>query len=117
MPDRTNRILLCAVLLSLSLCILAWLFEIRLLLILPSLPFFCVQLLLCRVTRRGWLRAVPFLCVAVFGLTGAWICLSARGWDTLLGLLMLFASISPVAGCALGWAAYGLTYSRRRRKE
>lgn len=117
MPDRTNHILLCTFLLSLSLCILAWLFEIRLLLVLPALPFFCVQLLLCRVTRRGWLRAMPILCVALFCLTGAGLCLFGRSWDTLLGLIMLFASISLAVGCALGWAVYGLTHSRLKRKE
>ena len=97
---RTDKILLVLFLVSIPLCIFSWLFDIRLMLVLPFLPLFCLQLLICRRTGKRLLRLIPFGLVLLWAGFGGLILLLASGWDELLGLIMLFSSIAPAAGCA-----------------
>jgi len=116
MKHKNDRYLAAAAVLSLPLCLWAWFFDIRLLLVLPAVPALCIQLLLCRRTGQFLLRLIPLVLVALFAGTGALILFLSSGWDGLLGLIMLFASIAPAAGILLAWGGYAL-YSRRLRKE
>ena len=108
MKNRWNLLLTVLTILSVPLCFLAWIVDIRLLLFLPALPAFCLQILLCRKTRRYVLWAIPLLCVALFCLSGAWITQINPGLDGILGVIMMFASISPAVGCVLALAGWGL---------
>ena len=74
----------------------------------PVIPAFCFQLLLCRNIKRKWVAALP----AVLLIGWCLLCLIQMfintGWDALGWAIFLALSAAPAAGCALGWAAYGL---------
>lgn len=121
MKNRTDQILLAIFLLSFPLYIFIvlsylefipidfplWSFSIRawLALTFAAVPVFCLQLLLCRKTRR-WIAAVPALVIVGAALWFAYGFLTATGWDTLGWGIMLLLSIAPAVGCVLAWAAF-----------
>lgn len=78
-----------------------------------AVPAFCLQLLMCRRTRRR-VAAIPAL--VIMGAAAFFACgyLTARGWDSLFWGVLMLLSIAPAAGCALGWAVYGLGRVCRR---
>jgi len=102
----TDKILLALFCISVPLCVGAWFFDLRLLLILPALPLFCLQLLVCRKTAKRRLRLIPLSLVLLWAGCGGAILLLTSGWDQVLGLIMLWASISPAVGCVLGWLVW-----------
>lgn len=106
MKDRQNRLLLLVFLLSLALCVWAWLFDIRLILFLPVIPAFCLTLLLCRTIRWLVVQFLPLLLIIGIALLAACGWLTATGWGILL--------IAPVSGCILAWAVYGLRKCYKR---
>lgn len=71
-----------------------------------AVPVFCLQLLLCRRTRR-WIAAIPALVIVGAALWFAFGWLTATGWDTLGWAILFWLSIAPAAGCALAWAVFG----------
>ena len=133
MKNRTDRVLLALLLLSLPLAVLLfsvylellpvhpmtwpyWVQELHAYLAFgfPAVPFFCLQLLLCRRTRRrtallpaGGVIAAALVCVRGY--------CTASGWDTLGWLILLLLTAAPAAGCALAWAVWGL--GRRGRSH
>lgn len=109
MKDRVNPCLLGGFILSLALCVWAWFYDIRLILFLPAIPFFCIQLLLCRMARSRLSRLVPIALDLLMAAVGALLCLLGRSWDTLLGLILLCAAIAPAVGCLLGWLAHWMS--------
>ena len=122
MKNRTDTILLAVFLLSLTayaLILLTYLeiipvdfplelFSLRawLALTFSAVPAFCLQLLLCRKTRR-WVAAVPVLVIVGAALLFTYGFFTATGWDTLGWGILLLLSIAPAAGCVLAWAVYG----------
>ncbi len=78
-----------------------------------AVPTFCLQLLLCRRTRR-WIAVLLALAItgAVLFLTYGFF--TATGWDNLGYALLLFWSIAPAAGCVLAWAVYGFRQLYKR---
>ena len=71
-----------------------------------AVPAFCLQLLLCRGSRR-WAALLPGLGTAGAALWCAYGYFTTTGWDTLGWGILLLLSIAPAAGCALAWAVYG----------
>ena len=115
MKKHTDRILLAVLLLSLALCAAAWFFDIRLLLFLPAVPAFCLQLLLCRLGRWKWLRAVPALLVAAMAVLGVYYGQQPGLGVSLFGVILLLTAISPAVGCILGWGVWGAQRLRAGR--
>ena len=115
--NRVNLALLAVMLLSAALCVGFWFWDITWLLYLPAIPFFCLQLLLCRMERWKPLRAAPLVLLAAVALWGGWICLTWSGWDALLGVILLLGAISPAVGSVLAWAVWGFLQFRKRRKS
>ena len=129
MKNRTDKLLLTVTPLSLAVCLLLargffqgihwvwpdWAGECYgyLTLTLPALPVFCLQLLLCRRSRR-WVAALPGVVLLGGVLCFSWGFLTATGWDTLGWGILLVLSLPPAAGCALAWMVYGL---RRRAQK
>ena len=78
-------------------------------------PAFCLQLLLCRTTRKR-IAVIPpaLLILGVLLMTVGYF--NASGWDGLGWLVLLLLCIAPAAGFLLAWAAYGGTvlYQRSR---
>ena len=101
MKDRQNRLLLLVFLLSVALCVWAWLFDIRLILFLPVIPSFCLTLLLCRTIRWLVVQFLPLLLIIGIALLAACGWLTATGWDSLAWAILLFGSIAPAVGCIL----------------
>ena len=117
MKNRTNLILLSVFLLSVLVCIGSQYVDVTLILFLPAIPMFCLQWLLCRVSRRFWVRILPALPSVVLGLMALFYLLRDSGWDRLAALILGAAAIAPTVGCLLGWCAWGIPILRRRRKE
>ena len=117
MKNKWNRLLLAGCILSAVLCAVVWSLNIGLILYLSVVPFFCLQLLLCRVTRRCWLRAIPEVPVVVLLLMAGFYFFRDSGWDRLAALVFGLAAIAPTVGCLLGWGVWGVPILRRRRKE
>ncbi len=131
MKNRTDKILLAVFLLSLTFYVFvlprlfesialdspAWMYTLHpwLSMTFHAIPAFCLQLLLCRRTRR-WIAALPALAVIGTALWSTYGFFTSTGWDTLgYGVIMLLCA-APAVGCALAWAAYGLhrLYMQRR---
>ena len=119
MKDRQNQLLLAGGILSAALCVTAWNMDIILAVHVVALPFFCVQLLLCRVSaqRRRWLRAIPAVPIVLWLLLAGFYFLRDSGCDRLAALVFALMAIAPGAGCLLGWAAWGIPILRRRRRK
>ena len=67
---------------------------------------FCAQLLLCRVTHRGWLRAVPALPAAVLLILAAYLFVRDDGWDRLGALVFALIGAVYATGVFFGWVAF-----------
>ena len=70
-----------------------------------AVPAFCLQLLLCRKTRR-WIAAIPGLAVIGLALWAAYGCVASTGWDTLGYAILMQLSAAPAVGCILAWSIY-----------
>lgn len=105
--NRTNHILLAVFLLSLALCVGFWFWDITWLLFLPTLPVFCLQLLLCRMGRWRFLAAVPLLLAATMAGLGFYYAQQPGFGAGVFGLILLLGAISPAAGAVLAWAVWG----------
>ena len=83
-----------------------------------AVPFFALQLLLCRLTRWKKLPALllTLLMVGLLAVCG-FAFLSATGWNKLGWGVLLIASIAPVAGCLLAWMVYGCDYLDQRKNR
>ena len=106
--NRTDFILLAVFLLSAALCVGFWFWNIAWLLFLPAVPFFCFQMLLCRMDRWKLLRAVPLILVAAMAAFGFYYGQQSGLGESLFGVILLLGSISPAVGAVLAWAAWGL---------
>ena len=107
MKNKLNVALLLVWIASAAACVAGVLFLFDLWwLALPAVPSFCSQLLLCRVSDRRWVRALPALvCGAV--LASAGLCVAHGGqWGSLEGLLLTFAGAAGVTGVVFGWVAF-----------
>lgn len=132
MKNRTDRILLAVFLLSLALYAAllwetgtgalypypTWFHALGpyLLLGFLAVPFFSLQLLLCRGVRRRWPAFLPPALVIAAALVCALGFFTATGWDALGWLMLLLGCIAPAAGCALAWMAYGVQALRKGGK-
>ena len=106
--NRTDFILLAVFLLSVALGVGFWFWNITWLLFLPALPFFCFQMLLCRMGRWKFLRAVPLGLAAAMAALGFYYGQQPGLGESLFGVILLLGSISPAVGAVLAWAAWGL---------
>ena len=77
-------------------------------------PCFCLQLLVCRTAKKAAARLIPvFLLLGVADLFAVGF-FAATGWDTLGWGILLLLCIAPAAGCAAGWAVYGIQWGAKR---
>jgi len=117
MRDKFNCLLLAGCILSAVLCAVVWNIDLILVLYLTAVPFFCLQLLLCRVTRRQWLRALPAAPIGLLLIMAGVYFIRDSGWDRLAALVFGLAAIAPAVGCMLGWGVWAIPILRRRRRE
>ena len=117
MKNRLNITLLALWAVTTVFCVVNWLHFLDLPgFVLPVVPAFCSQLLMCRVTRNGWLRALPALPVPVLLGIAAYYLIWGSGWDALAALIFGFAAIAPAVGVGIGWAVWGLWLWRKKRR-
>ncbi len=74
----------------------------------PALPFFCLQLLMCRVGRKNWVKALPLILVLAFAFAAFLGLCMASGWDTLGWMILLILCAAPAAGCIIALLPYWL---------
>ena len=117
MKNRVDIWLAAGAILSAAACIPAWLVEIRLLLILPGICLFCLELLICRRTSTLSSRLLPLGVDAAAAVVGWSIMTTARNWDSLFGVILLLASISPAVGILLAWGGHALYVRMSKNKE
>ncbi|MBQ3556787.1 MAG: hypothetical protein IJA11_03200 [Oscillospiraceae bacterium] len=118
MKNRLNIALLTIWFVGAVVCVVNWLTFINIpSFILPVIPAFCIQLLLCRVTKNGWLRALPVLPVlGLLGIAGFYF-VRDSGWDRLAALIFAIAAIAPAVGTAAGWLVWWLTGRKKRNSS
>ena len=115
MKKDLNRFLLFAALFFLGLSVVAFWVDIRGLLFLPGCALFCFQLLACQMTNGWGGRLAPLAALLLWAGCGLLIAVYEPGWDGLLGVIMLYASIAPAVGIVLAWIVHGIT--RRSAKK
>ena len=115
MKNRLNVALLAIWLVSTVVCIANWMTFLDLpSFFLPFIPAFCSQLLLCRLTKNGWLRALPSLPVlALLGMAGFYF-VRESGWDRLAALIFALYAIAPAVGVGIGWLTWWLTGRKKQ---
>ena len=106
--NRVTQMLLAVFLLSAALCVGSWFWDITWLLYLPAIPFFCLQLLLCRMERPKPLRAVPLVLAAAMAALGFFFAQQPGFGESLFGVILLLGAISPAVGSILAWAVWSL---------
>lgn len=118
MKNRLNIALLIVWFISTVFCVINWLTFLDIpSFILPVIPAFCSQLLLCRLTGNGWLRALPVLPVlGLLGIAGFYF-VRDSGWDRLAALIFGLADIAPAVGMILGWLVWWLTNQKKRNSS
>ncbi len=84
----------------------------RLALIFPVVPFFCLQMHLCRCGKGKWVRCAPLLVIGIAVLLCGMAFLISDGWDSLGWLIMLLMCIAPAVGCGLGFLAHWIVQKR-----
>jgi len=112
--DKSNLLLTMLMTVSAVACIVLWHIEILWVFVLSAVPFFCVQLLLCRLCGRWWLRLQPILPIAVLGGMALFYLVRDSGWDRLGALIFGLAAIAPTVGIALGWGVWWFFDYRKR---
>ncbi len=112
MKHKLDLVLLAVFMLSLPVCVWAWFGDISLLLYITVVPFFCLQLLLCRVTGSLTARLVPVVPVFLALAAALYFEIFGSGWDRLAALIFALASIAPGVGILLGWLVWWLMTRR-----
>jgi len=80
-------------------CVLCAFVDIAMLLFATAVPFFCLQLLLLRLTRKLPVRLIPLLPIALMLSLAGYYWFFGSGWDRLATLIFGLASIAPAVGC------------------
>lgn len=99
MKDPANKKLLIAFLLGVALCAVVWCVDITMVLFALVVPFFCLQLLLLRVTKKLYLRLIPVYPIALLLLAAGYYAAFGKGWDALAALIFSLLAIAPAVGC------------------
>lgn len=115
MKNELNRFLLFTIGLSILACAATCYIDWRGLLFLPAIPFFCAQLLVCRLYHAWGPRLAPLGALLFWAGCGLLIAVCGKNWESILGLIMLCGSIGPAVSLVLGWIVHLLT--RRRTAE
>lgn len=103
-----------AILLSVSAigCVVAWFDNPAWLLYLTAIPFFSVQLLLCRLSRRWQIRIIPSIPVVIVAGLALFYLIRDSGWDRLAALIFGMACIAPALGIIVA-----LCVAQKRHKQ
>jgi hypothetical protein len=115
MKQKTNLILVLIMAVSSVACVVLWQIEILWVFVLSAVPFFCVQLLLCRLVPRWWVRILPMVPIVVLAGAALYLLIRDSGWDRLGALIFGLATIAPMVGTALGWGIWAFCLWRGKR--
>ncbi len=120
MKNKTNKILLLLCIASFVLyvaLVLVWLEIVSIgwdiptstiaqwALYFPVVPFFLLQLLLCRVGKKKWIKALPLAIILGIVLACAISYIGESGWGALGWLIVLLLCVAPIVGCVVGLVA------------
>ena len=86
----------------------------NLLVVVAWIVVFAIQLLLCLLSRRVFVRSIPIVLAVLFaGGCFAMIFLST-GWDAIGYLLLATIACFPIAACLLAWVIYFVVWLIKR---
>lgn len=71
----------------------------------PAVSFTLLQMLLCRLSQRKWVRWIPLALIAIVAVVSAIGWSMSIGWDSLLYMVFLILSVPPALGCIIGFVA------------
>ncbi len=118
MKNKWNILLLTVYLISAPICVALSITNLGVFaLVLPVLPAFCSQLLLCRVSGKTWVRCLPLVPVLLLLSIAMFYLVRDSGWDRLAALIFGLASIAPAVGNFLGWGVWYLNERREQKAE
>lgn len=82
-----------------------------------AVPFFALQLLLCRRSEGGSKFLAIQLTVVVVVLLGCFTiaAYTTPGWDALFWMILAVGSIAPAAGCVLAWVVWKIGRLSRKK--
>ena len=82
-----------------------------------AIPFFALQLFLCRRSEGGSKFLAIELTVMVFVLLGCFTiaAYTTPGWDALGYMILAVGSTAPAAGCVLAWIVWGIGRLSRKK--
>ena len=98
MKNKVDLLLAVGTVLSVIGCVVAWYDNPAWLLYLTAVPFFCMQLLLCRLSPRWQVRIVPAVPVVIVAGMALFYLVRDSGWDRLGALILGLACIAPALG-------------------
>ena len=98
MQQKSNLVLTLLMTVSIICCVVAWYDNPAWLLYLTAVPFFCMQLLLCRLSPRWQVRFVPAIPVVIVAGMALFYLVRDSGWDRLGALILGLACIAPALG-------------------
>ena len=109
MKNKWNILLLIVYLITAPICAAAVVGNFRIWTVaMTVVPSFCTQLLLCRVTKRVWLRLLPILPILALLAIAGFYFVRDSGWDRLGALIVGVTAIAPAVGVVLGWGVWAL---------
>lgn len=108
--------LMLVLVLSALLCVVCAFVEISMLLFATVVPFFCLQLLLLRLTKRLPVRLIPVYPIALMLALAGYYWIFGSGWDRLATLIFGLASIAPAVGCLSALLVHRFSGRFRRGK-
>jgi len=118
MKNKWNILLLAVYLITAPICAVLSINYLGVVaLVIPVVPAFCSQLLLCRVSGRTWVRCLPLVPVLILLSIAMFYLVRDSGWDRLAALLIGLASIAPAVGTGLGWGVWYLGKRMEQEKE
>lgn len=98
-------------------CMVAWYANPAWLLYMTVVPFFCAQILLCRLIKRWQIRIAPVFPVAILAGMALFYLVRDSGWDRLGALILGLACIAPTVGIVLGWLVWWSSKVLRERRQ
>ncbi len=72
---------------------------------LPAVSCTFLQMLLCRISQKKWVRGIPLILIAIVAAASAIGWFSSSGWDGLAYMILLILCILPALGCIIGFVA------------
>lgn len=76
-----------------------------------------IQLLMCFLLRRVWIKLIPTVLSFVVTVAFAILMVTSEGWDVLGYLLLGLCSFCALCACAVAWLVWAIVRAIKKRKN